>query len=98
MADPTTAAKKATPAKAERLNVLKFNIAGFIAVNSKDTKTIIAASDLFNAALAVLKGGKPEDVIKAVTDAVSNKTKVAAVITKDEEPQYTTVAADTGEE
>ena len=63
----------------ERLNVLKFNLAGYIPVNSKDVKTIVRASEVFNKAIADLKSG-------------------GAKITRDEEPTYTTVSADSGEE
>ena len=74
----TQAAAAASTTK-ERLNVLKFNVAGYIPVNSKDVKTITKAADVFNKTIADLKAG-------------------GAVITRDEEPQFTTVAKDTGEE
>lgn len=78
MADPKpTVPAAATPAK--RINVLKFNLAGHIPVNTKDVKTIVKASDLFAAAIKLLRDG-------------------GAIITKDEDPTYTTVSADSGEE
>jgi len=78
-AQKTTAQAAAAAKKPERLNVLKFNLAGYIAVNSKDVKTIVRASELFAKIVEDLKAG-------------------GAVITRDEEPQFTTVASDTGEE
>lgn len=82
-----TAATKATPAPAapasreptpparKRMNVLKFNIAGHIPVNSKQTSTITKAIDAFNKVITELKAA-------------------GATITKDDEPDFTTVAAD----
>lgn len=77
MAAPQVSAPART--EKERINVLKFNLAGHIPVNSKDVKTIVRASEVFQKAIAELKAG-------------------GAKITRDEEPQFTTVAADTGEE
>lgn len=76
---PTAPTPAAEASSKKRLNVLRFNIAGYIPVNSKQMSTITKASDAFNAAITALKaaGGK---------------------ITRDEEPEFTTVAADTGEE
>lgn len=72
------AASKATK-KEDRQNVLKFNVAGWIPVNTKQMSTITKAVDAFNSALEALK-------------------KAGATITRDEEPQFTTVNTKTGED
>lgn len=97
------APQQAAPAAAskERINVLAFNLAGHIKVNSRDVKSIVAASTLFAAAVAVLRGeGKPEDIVKEVKDALegAQKNKLVTTITRDEDPQFKTVSADSGEE
>lgn len=73
------APQAAASASKERINVLKFNLAGYIPVNSKDVKTIVRASELFTKLIDELKKG-------------------GAKITRDEEPVFTTVSADSGEE
>ncbi len=50
---PTPTAATAT-AK-DRINVLKFNVAGYIPVNAKQASTITKAIDAFNATIADLK-------------------------------------------
>lgn len=86
------AAAASSSKKTERLNVLKFNLAGHIPVNSKDVKTIVAASELFGVAVSILKGTAKIEEVKAALEAAA-KNKIAATITKDEEPQFTTVSA-----
>lgn len=49
--------KPATAAK-ERINIHRFNISGYIAIDSKKTSTVVEASDAVNAALKVLTDAK----------------------------------------
>jgi len=79
----------------KRVNCLKFNTAGHIVTSGSDTKKIMGAVNLYNAAMAVLKcEGSAEDILKEVKGAVESAkaVKLGAKITKDEEPQFTTVA------
>lgn len=55
---PTPAPKPEVAAKTTpnaRLNVHKFTISGYIPLNTKDTKTIVAAVDAVNNAVEALK-------------------------------------------
>lgn len=95
------AAAAAADTKKARVNALKFNVAGHIVVSTKITKTMVAAADLYNAALSVLRcEGKPEEIIKEVTDALkkAQELKIGAKLTKDAEPDLAQVNAETGEE